>query len=206
MRRFLLADDHHIVRTGLSLLIKEEFLTAEVDECRNGDEVLKKIQTTAYDLIILDITMPGTDSLHLLKNIFTHQPEQKVMIFSMSSTGIYGKKYLHLGVKAFVNKEAEPSDVRKAIAAILDNRRYPGPSVQYILTHEDLPSQSSTPFDNLSVRELEIMNHLIAGKNVSEIAETLCLHISTVSTHKSNIMQKLGVSNVIELNRLAQLF
>jgi two-component system, NarL family, invasion response regulator UvrY len=204
MKRFLLADDHHIVRTGLALLLKDEFLNPEIDECRNGDCVMKKVRNTGYDLVILDIMMPGTDSLHLLNHIFIHQPAQKVMIFTMCSAGIYAKKYLQLGVRGFVNKEAEPSEVRKTIAAILNNRQYP--STQYILTHNDPDNQSSTPFDKLSVRELEIMNHLVGGKNVSDIANILSVHISTVSTHKANIMQKLGVSNVVELTRLVQLF
>lgn len=206
MKRFLLADDHHIVRTGLRMLIKEEFLDAAIDECGNGDCLLQKLRQELYDIIILDITMPRTDSLHLLKHIFVRRPDQKVMIFTMCSAGIYAKKYLSLGVKGFVNKEAQPEEVRKVIAAIVYNHRYQGNAGQYILTHDDMKKQGPTPFDSLSVRELEIMSHLIGGKNVSEIADILSLHISTVSTHKASIMQKLGVSNVIELNKIAQMF
>jgi len=206
MSKFLLADDHHIVKTGLGLIIKDEFPMAEIDECRDGDGVWEKIRHSAYDLVILDIAMPETDSLHLLKNIFVHRPGQKLMIFTVSSAAIYAKAYLQLGVKGFVNKEAEPSEVRRAILAILNNRRYLGPDVRYILTSGDMEKQSTTPFDSLSVRELEVMNHLLEGKNISEIAEILFLHVSTVSTHKANIMQKLDVSNIVELNKMAQLF
>ncbi len=206
MKKFLLADDHHIVRTGLGLIIKDEFLNAEIDECNNGDCVWKRIQRTEYDLVVLDITMPATDSLGLLKNIFTHRPDQKVMIFTMSPVAIYAKKYLGLGVKGFINKEAEPSEVRQGIVAILNNRKYLGPDMKHILTWEDVDKQSITPFDSLTIRELEIMNHLVEGKNVSEIAEILFVHISTISTHKANIMVKLNVSNVVELTKLVQLF
>jgi two-component system, NarL family, invasion response regulator UvrY len=206
MKKFLLADDHHIVRTGLGLIIKDEYLNAEIDECNNGDCVWKRIQQTAYDLVILDITMPATDSLGLLKNILTHRPDQKVMIFTMSSVAIYAKKYLGLGVKGFINKEAEPSEVRQGIVAILNNRKYGGPSIKHILTWEDVDKQSATPFDSLTIRELEIMNHLVEGKNVSEIADILFLHISTISTHKANIMEKLNVTNVVELTKMVQLF
>ena len=206
MKKILLADDHHIVRTGLVLIVKDEFSDAEIDECRNGDCVWKKIQHSAYDLVILDITMPGTDSLRLLNNIFTYKPDQKIMIFTMHSVAIYAKKYLGLGVKGFINKEAEPSEVRRAIVAILNNRRYLGSDMRHILTSEDIDAQSITPFDSLSIRELEIMNHLVEGKNVSEIAEILFVHISTISTHKANIMVKLNVTNVVELTKLVQLF
>jgi DNA-binding NarL/FixJ family response regulator len=206
MKKFLLADDHHIVRTGLSLIIKDEFSNAEIDECRNGDCVWKKIQHAAYDLLILDISMPGTDSLGLLNNIFAHKPNQKIMIFTMSSVAIYAKKYLALGVKGFINKEAEPSEVRHGIVAILNNRRYFGPDMKHIITEGDTDNQTITPFDSLTIRELEIMNHLVEGKNVSEIAGLLFLHISTISTHKANIMAKLGVSNVVELTKMVELF
>jgi DNA-binding NarL/FixJ family response regulator len=124
----------------------------------------------------------------------------------MSSVAIYAKQYIALGVKGFINKEAEPSEVRLGIAAILNNRKYFGSDMTHILTAENKDSQSGSPFDRLTVRELEIMNHLVDGKNVKEIAEMLFVHISTVSTHKANIMLKLDVSNIIELTRMVQLF
>ena len=206
MKKFLLADDHHVVRTGLGLIIKDEFSDAEIDECNNGDCVWKKIRSAEYDLIILDITMPATDSLGLIENIFIYKPDQKVMIFTMSPVSIYAKKYLETGVKGFINKEAEPSEIRHAIVAILNNRRYLGPDMRHILTLGDIERQPITPFDSLSIRELEVMNHLIQGKNVKEIAEMLFLHISTISTHKSNLMAKLDVSNVVELTKMVQVF
>jgi DNA-binding NarL/FixJ family response regulator len=206
MKKFLLADDHHIVRTGLALIIKDEFSTAEIDECSNGDCVWKKIQSAEYDLVILDISMPATDSLRLLKNIFTYKADQKVLIFTMNSPAIYAKKYLGLGVKGFINKEAEPLEVRRAIAAILNNRRYLGPDMSHILTSGDIDKLSATPFDSLSIRELEILNHLVEGKNVSEIADMLFLHITTISTHKANIMKKLDVSNIVELSQMVKMF
>ena len=206
MKQFLLADDHHIVRTGLSLIIKDEFSNAVIDECGNGDCVWKKVQQTAYDLVILDITMPAMDSLRLLKNIFNLRPEQKVMIFTMSPVAVYAKKYLALGVKGFINKEAEPAEVRLGIVTILNNRKYLGSEMMHLLNEEQTGSQESSPFDSLSIRELEVMNLLVAGKNVSEIAGLLFIHISTVSTHKANIMAKLHVANVVELTKMVQLF
>lgn len=206
MKKFLLADDHPIVRRGLGLMIKDEFSNAEIDECSNGNCVWRKIQSTAYDLVILDITMPAMDSLLLLKKIFAYKPDQKVMIFTMSSVAIYAKQYIALGVKGFINKEAEPSEVRLGIVAILNNRKYLGSDMTHILTSENEDNQAGTPFDRLTMRELEIMNHLVQGKNVKEIAEMLFLHISTVSTHKANIMMKLKISNIVELTRMVRLF
>ena len=161
MKRFLVADDHHILRTGLGLIIKDEFSDAEIDECSDGDCAWEQIQHTEYDLVILDISMPAMDSRRLLKNIFTLKPHQKVMIFTMSSVAIYAKQYLALGVKGFINKEAKPSEVRLGIVAILNNRKYLGSDMRHILTLGDIGNLASSHFDDLTIREVEIMNHLV---------------------------------------------
>ena len=206
MTNFLLADDHFIVRTGISMLIKEEFFNAEIDECSDGYTVWKKMEKNKYDLLILDISMPGLDSVSLLKNIFSHFPDQKVLILSMSSEDIYAKKYLTLGAKGFISKEAGAPELRKAIISILNNKRYLSPRMHDILTQEMLKGKDPSPFATLSARELEVMTHLLEGKNITQIASLLSMHTSTAGTHKARIMQKLGVSNIIELNRIAQIF
>jgi len=206
MKKILIADDHNIVRTGLIFLLKEEFTQVEIDECRDGGSAWKKIQSSAYDLAILDISMPQTDSLALLRNIFTLRPEQKVLILTMSSEDIYAKKYLQLGARGFINKEAPPSEIRKAIVSILNNKKYLSSRMRDRLTEEVLEGRTENPFETLSSREVEIMNHLVDGKNVSEIADLLCIHISTVSTHKAKVLQKLHVYNIIELSKLVQTF
>jgi len=206
MKKILIADDHNIVRTGLIFLIKGEYLQVEIDECKDGNCVWEKIQISEYDLLILDISMPGTDTFTLLKKIFILRPSQKILILTMSSEEVYAKKYLQLGVKGFINKEAPPSEIRHAIVSILNNKRYISSKMKDTLTREVLEGGSKSLFDTLSPRELEIMNHLLDGKNVSEIADMLSVHISTISTHKANIMHKLGVTNIIELSKMVQMF
>ena len=185
-------------------MINEHFAQAQIDECRDGQSVWEKIQASAYDLVIMDISMPSTDPLTLLKNIFSLRPDQKILILTMSSEEMYAKKYLLLGVKGFVNKEAPPSEIHEAITNILDNRRYVSTRMKDTFARETLEGKAPNPLTTLSPREVEVMNHLVDGKPVSEIAGILSVHISTVSTHKANIMQKLGVSNIIELSRMAQ--
>ena len=150
--------------------------------------------------------MPSTDTFSLLKKIFVLRPAQKILILTMSSEDVYAKKYLHLGVKGFINKEAGPAEIRKAMVNVLNNRRYLSSKMTDSMTTEILEGKTQNPFETLSPRELEIMNHLIEGKNVSEIAHILSVHISTISTHKANIMHKLGVSNIIELSKMIQMF
>ena len=206
MKKILIADDHVIVRTGLMLLIKEELGQVEIDECRDGEGTRKKIQTNEYDLVILDISMPFTDSFALLNDIFALRPGQKILILTMSREDVYAKRFLKLGVKGFINKEADRAEIRKAIVSILNNKRYLSSRMHDTLSSEMLDDITPNPFETLSPRELEIMNYLLEGKQTSEIASMLFLHISTVSTHKTNLMQKLGVSNIIELSKMAQMF
>lgn len=150
--------------------------------------------------------MPGTDSVSLLKNIFTHQPKLKVLILTMSSEEIYAKKYLQLGAMGFLNKEADNAEIRKAIVSVMNNRKYMSSKLQEIINRDAIAGAAGSLFESLSARELEVMTHLVEGKNVSEIGDILSIHISTVSTHKANILQKLKVSNVIELTRMVKRF
>lgn len=203
LKKFLIADDHSIVRTGLSFLIKSEYISVQIDECNDGDSAWKKIQSTEYDLVVMDISMPGTDSVNLLKNIFTLQPELKVLIVSMNSEEIYAKRFLQLGVMGFINKEADAIELRKAIVSVMNNRKYMSAKLQELIAGEGMEVRS---FENLSTRELEVMTHLVGGKNVSEIAGILSIHISTVSTHKARILQKLKVNNVVELTQVVKQF
>jgi DNA-binding NarL/FixJ family response regulator len=207
LKRILIADDHTIVRTGLNVLIKNEYLNAQVDECNDGNSAWEKIQSTQYDLFVMDINMPATDSVNLLKNIFSLQPQLKVLILSMCREEIYAKKYLQLGALGFINKESDALEIRKAITSVMNNRRYVSPKLQEIITHQFMEGTAAPgAFESLSARELEVMTHLLEGRNVSEIAEILSIHISTASTHKANILQKLKVSNVIELTTLVKRF
>ena len=202
MERILIADDHFIVRTGISVLLKEEFPNAEIDECKDGNCARERIKANRYDLAILDINMPDTNLVDLLKSIFPLHPDLKVLILTMSKEDIYARTYLQLGVKGFINKEAESSEIRRAIVNVLNNKRYLSPRMQDNLTQEVLEGRTKNPFETLSSRELEIMNHLVEGKNVSAIAAILSLQLSTISTHKAKIMHKLGVSNMIELSKM----
>lgn len=207
MKRILIADDHNIVRTGLNVLIKTEYLNAQVDECSDGNCAWEKIQSTQYDLFVMDINMPATDSVNLLKNIFSLQPQLKILILSMSSEEIYARKYLQLGALGFINKESDALEIRKAITSVMNNRKYISPKLQEIISRDAIEGASaSNSFEHLSARELEVMTHLVEGRNISEIADILSIHISTASTHKANILQKLKVNNVIELTTLVKRF
>lgn len=206
MKRVLIADDHSIVRSGIGVLIRDEFQNAEIDECSDGNSVWKMLESRTYDLVILDISMPGEDSVSLLKNIFSHFKDQKILILSMNSEDIYAQQYLRLGVKGFINKEAGSDELRRALTTVMNNKRYLSPRMRDILVNDEMEGRKTSPFTALSARELQVMNLLLEGKSVTEIARALHLHTSTVGTHKARIMEKLGVSNVMQLNSMVSLF
>jgi len=206
MKKILIADDHFIVRTGLTMLLREMYLNVDIDECWDGEAAWKKLEVNNYDLAIIDIGMPGTDIIHLIKNALVHNPRHKILIFTMANEEIYGRKYLQLGVRGFISKDAPSSELRKAIATTLEDKRYMSTQLQEQFNKDIIEHKKFNPFERLSARELQMMMHLVEGKNVSEIADILSVHTSTIGTHKSRIMQKLGVDNLIELNKMARLF
>jgi len=205
-KKFLLVDDHSIVRSGVSMIIKDKYFTAEIDEASDGDTAYEMIKKKEYDLLIIDLHMPHTDTMGLIVNIFNIRPDAKVLIFTMGSEDVFAKRYLKLGVKGFLNKDCEDEEIGKAVEMILNNRKYLSDKLISKLTDDGLSNRPDNPFESLSNRELEIGMLLIRGKSVSEITDILNIQNSTVGTHKAHIFEKLKVENVIDLRELARLY
>lgn len=207
MAELLLVDDHAIIRTGLTLLIRASFAHCNIDEANDGNTAFEMIKNHDYDLVVMDINMPNTDSLGILQNIFALKPSIKIIIFSMNSEEIYAKRYLKIGALGYLKKDASNDEIIKAITLGLNNKRYISQELNEILL-TDLQSNhlSENPFNKLSPREFEIVQHLAHGDSVSDISEKLKLHTSTIGTHKSRIFKKLDCRNLIELSRLAKIY
>jgi len=201
--RFLLADDHAIVRSGVKSLLKDAFPNAETEEAVDGEGVMMKLAAGHYDMIIMDIQMPNTDTVRLIKEIHLLYTEMPILILSMSPEKLYALRVLKAGAKGFLSKNADPGEIKKAVDTILSNRRYISPAVAELLADQPLFPGPDNPFDALTPREREICSHLLDGKNVSDIAKTLEIRVSTTSTHKAKIFEKLNASNVFELKELA---
>jgi two-component system, NarL family, invasion response regulator UvrY len=204
MTKILLTDDHAIIRQGLKILIEKIVSHCEIDEAWDGDSAFQKIKKNDYDLIILDVTMPDTDSFGLVGNIISLKPKSKILMFSMNAEEIYAKKYLQLGAKGYVPKDSPEEEIKRAISLVLDNKKYMSAALSESLMEDALGSKSSNPFDSLSDREFEIATHLVKGETVSGISNKLNLHTSTVGTHKARIFEKLGCNNLVDLNALAK--
>jgi two-component system, NarL family, invasion response regulator UvrY len=206
MNTFLIVDDHEIVRRGLKLLIADFYPDAQIYEAYDGDSTVAQLKKNNFTLVILDIQMPNTNSLGLLEYILTRFPKTKVLIFSMSSEMLYGKRFIKAGAKGYLSKEASVEEVKKAIETILRGHRYMSDALLDAFVGSATEEPQANPFTQLSDREFEITSLLLAGHSVSEIAAQLHLQPSTVGTYKARIFEKLKVANLLELRELANLY
>lgn len=198
----LVVDDHQIVITGIKLLLKDHFPNAVIDGIFETDNIINIIKATRYHLVILDINIPGMDTHNLLHQIKSVRSSTKILIFSMNSEEIFAKRYLKLGVNGYLIKHSPEEELVKAVKEILAGGRYLSPNMQALMSKEELKGKSENVFDSLSKREFEIMKYLITGLGVKEIAAMINVHHSTVSTHKANIYEKTGATNIVELKEL----
>jgi two-component system, NarL family, invasion response regulator UvrY len=201
----LIADDHSIVRSGLKILITKNFM-AQIDEATDGNEVIEFIKKKNYELAILDINMPNTNSTRLIEYMRTQQEQVKILIFSMNPEHIYAKRYFKIGVNGFLNKEAEDDEIQKAIQIVLSGKRYTSQKVAELLMNEGLYGSKENPFDHLSSREFEVASLMVQGHSFTEICDILNVHSSTIGTHKTHLFEKLHINNLLELNELAKLY
>jgi two-component system, NarL family, invasion response regulator UvrY len=204
MINILLVDDQSIVRTGLKHLLNDAMPALKTEEAVNGNIALKKISKNTFDLVILDVNIPNTDSFALISRILAESPDCKILLFSTISD--YGalKRYIKSGIMGFVNKNSECDDILQAVKTILGGRRYVSQEIMNAILEDKFFSVSANPFDMLSEREYEITRRLLTGDNLTTIAQMLNIHTSTVGTHKSKVFVKLNVSNLVELVTLAR--
>ncbi|MEO6813917.1 MAG: response regulator transcription factor [Ginsengibacter sp.] len=207
MPNILLVDDHSILRTGLKIVIENFLAHCKIDEANDGDSAFQKIKHNEYDLIIMDVNMPNTDSFGLIGTILSFKATIKIIMFSMNAEDIYAKRFLKMGAMGYLRKDASEIEIKKAISTVLNNKRYVSPELsEKILIDLRANSNSENPFDKLSLREFEILQHLARGESVAEISQKLFLHTSTVGTHKARIFDKLHCHNIIDLSKLAKVY
>ena len=203
MKKFLLVDDHVIVRSAIKILLADLYNPTEIDEAMNGETAVVKLKENQYDLILLDIQMPNTDTLGLMEYIRITYPAAKVLMFSMSAENIYAKRFMKAGAYGFISKEAPLEEITKAINVILSGKKYISEALAQKLAEDAFSGKSGNPFNELSPREFEIGSLLLEGKTVTEISQTLNIQTSTVGTHKARLFEKLGVDNILQLKELA---
>ena len=203
MQKFLLIDDHVIVRTGIRMLIANIYKDSIIHEAKDGETAMALVKENEYDFVMLDVQMPNTDTFALMETFKAEFPRLKVLVFSMNAESVYALRYIRAGAKGFISKEAPNDEVAKAIETVLNGKKYISEEMLFSIAEGNTGTEESNPFSSLSTREFEIVSMLLSGKTISIIAADLNLGISTVGTHKGRVFTKLKVTNLLELQNLA---
>ncbi|MDV6170196.1 response regulator transcription factor [Flavobacterium sp. DG1-102-2] len=190
----LIADDHSVVRQGVSLILRDTFEDISIDHSENFSSTLKMLETRSYDMLMLDINLPDGNTVSMITECKAIDPEVKILMFSAYDEDQYALRYIQAGASGYLNKLSSEEKIIEAVTTVINGGIY---------SKNELKGNSAgftvNPLDALSNRELEIAALLVKGEGNLEIANKLDIRMSTVSTYKSRIFEKLGVTNVVML-------
>lgn len=203
MIRILIADDHSVVRRGLRQILLEGFPNAEIDEVGDTDSMIKKVMNAEWDVIISDLSMPGRSGLEGLQQIRQINAKLPVLILSIYPEEQYAIRLLKAGASGYLNKDLAPEELVNAVRRVLLGKKYITPSIAEKLAASLDHATEKAPHEILSDREFSVLKMLAVGKSVSEIAETLYLSVTTVSTYRARIMTKMGLKTNADLTLYA---
>ncbi|WP_455241379.1 response regulator [Petrachloros mirabilis] len=201
--RFLLVDDHAIVRVGLKQTLADSFERLEVMEAGTGQEAIQKIQDSAWDLVVLDINLPDTNGLDVLKRLKAIRPSLPIVVLSFHPEEQYALRALRSGAAAYVTKDSAPQELATAVKTVLAGRRYVTPSLAERMETTPVQAAGKPLHALLSDRELEVLSMIGSGKSVTEIAAGLDLSVKTVSTYRMRLLSKLQLKTTSALIRYA---
>jgi two-component system invasion response regulator UvrY len=203
MIKILIADDHPVVRKGLKEIIEEASDMTVGGEASNGSEVLKQVRKNDYDVVLLDISMPGRSGLEILKELKSEKPGLSILILSIHPEEQYAVRVLKAGASGYLTKESAPSELLAAIRKASLGGKYISSTLAERLAF-DLEIDAEKPLhETLSDREYEVMCMIASGKTISKIAEELFLSVKTISTYRSRILEKMKMKSSAELTHYA---
>jgi DNA-binding NarL/FixJ family response regulator len=200
MLRCLIADDHAIVRRGLRHLLREQSDIGEPGEACNAREVVERVRNEEWDLVILDLNMPGANGPDVLLQIKRLRPELPVLILSSHPEDQFAVRMLQAGASGYLNKETAPEELVVAVRRVLQGRKYVSENLaEQLAAALDSGTPGRPPHEALSHREFQVLRLIGAGKTVSEIATALHLSVKTVSTYRARILEKMNMKTNAEL-------
>ena len=202
MFKILIADDHTVVRRGVIQILSENFAGALFGEAANAQELLGKVQEQKWNLLTLDIGMPGRSGLDLLRDLRETHPRLPVLILSVHPESQYARRVLKAGAAGYLSKDAVPFELVNAVRKVLKGGRYVSPTLAEQLA-TDLATDGKPPHEILSDRELEVLRMIGLGKSITQIADDLALSPKTVSTYRARILRKMDMANTGDLIRYA---
>jgi DNA-binding NarL/FixJ family response regulator len=203
MPKILIADDHAIVRKGLIKILKESDNGFYVDEAGHGQEALALVLRTSYELVLMDISMPGRGGLEVLKEMKSHRPHLPVLMLSMHPEEEYAFRALRAGASGYVTKDSAAEELIGAIRKVLSGGRYVSASLAEKFAFEMEANDGKPLHETLSDREYQVLRMIASGKTGTEIAQELSLSVKTISTYRSRILEKMRLKNNAELTRYA---
>lgn len=201
--RFLIADDHQIVRKGLRQLLEDGHPGCQCGEAADGEEALQAVYEHDWDLAVLDVNMPGRSGIETLAEIKKIKPTLPVLILSMYSESEYALRALKAGASGYIQKSAVTDELLDAVAKALDGGRYITATQADLLASDIFRSSDKPPHESLSEREFEIMKLIASGMSVKEISTKLTLSPKTVFTYRTRMLGKLSLASDVEVARYA---
>lgn len=203
MIRIVIADDHAIVREGLKRIILATGDMEVTGEAANGSEVLQRVRELTFDVLVLDLSMPGRSGMEVIRLVRAEKPKLRILVLSMHQELQYAVRAIKSGASGYLTKESAPAQLEQAIRKIAGGGAFVTAEVAEQLALGAMPGSEAPLHDSLSNREFEVFRMLVAGVSVTDIAGQLHLSVKTVSTHKGNLMNKIGLQNQSELIRYA---
>ena len=199
MIRVLIADDHSIVRDGLTRILAATADLQVAGEAASGDEALALVRANDYDIAMLDMSMPGLSGIDLIKRLKLEKPKLRILVLSMHGESQYAARALKAGAQGYLNKDSASEALLGALRKIAAGGVHIGDAAAAALLH----AGEKPAHETLSDREFEVMRFLVQGLGPTEIAERLHLSVKTVSTHKTRVLEKLGLKSTADLVRYA---
>src|SRR5690606_717722 len=194
---------------GTSIVVKNAFPNAKVDQASNFSEACQILREKPYQLLILDINMPGGNNIKMIEELLTIQPDLRVLVFSSYEENIYALRYIQAGAAGYISKNSSKDELRDAITIVLDKGKYMSPEIHQLyyetLTVGRASKLGANPLNKLSNREMDVAKHLIKGMNIGDVSKAMNLKSSTVSTYKTRIFEKLQIDNLPDLIEIFRL-
>ena len=200
--KILITDDHAVLRRGLKQILEDGFGKIQFGEAANASEAIAAVAAEHWDLVVLDITMPGRTGLEALKEIRVLKPTQRVLVLSVHSEDQFAVRVLKAGASGFLNKDSAPEELVKAVRKVTAGGRYVSASLAEKLAGTlDQPATDRPAHQALSDREFQVLRMIGSGRTVSEIGVELSLSVKTVSTYRARILEKMQLNTNAELTR-----
>ncbi|MFZ2054371.1 MAG: response regulator transcription factor [Candidatus Aminicenantales bacterium] len=203
MIKILIADDHTIVREGLKQILRQTPDIRRIDEARDGEEVIQKAGKQDYDLVLLDISLPGRSGLDVLKQLKCLKPALPVLVLSMHPEEQYAIRSIRAGASGYLTKESASEELIEAIRKVAQGRRYITSSLAEKMAFQMDVDTKKYLHEALSDREYQVFCMIASGKTVKEIAGVLSLSVKTISTHRSRVLKKMDMRNNAQITHYA---